>query len=120
MVTKYDHYYTSDEPDTELSVSSVKEKVCKTLTASVGASIPRECIIVMMGHWAYIARDLLVHPDDDHKKRTVEKRLADYQSMGACGQGESQGLGYLGTVEVAKKLEEASKIKELEERYEFS
>ena len=130
VVTKFDLVSQSaKDSDTceEMTEEKVKKQVCQFVHKACGVEFSNDDVLVVSGKWAYNARMLAMTPEHGpaptqsaYKKyqANVKKYLRDVPNA-TCGQGEhpNMSLDKLGDDELSAKLEEASGIITLEERY---
>ena len=124
VITKFDLVnQSSDSDDDEVTAGKVKEETCKFVSkACPGATILPDDVLPVSGWWAYNARMLAntapEEPIHNRCQANAKKCLRDVPNA-TRGQGEdpNMSLDKLGDDELSAKLEEASGIITLEERY---
>ena len=124
VITKFDEVNRSSDPDEdEVTEGKVKEEACQFVReACPGATISPDDVLPVSGRWAYNARILANtgphEPTHNDRQAAVKRYLRDVPNS-TCGQGEdpNMSLDKLGDDELSAKLEEASGIAALEERY---
>ena len=125
VVTKFDKVISSSkecDPPEEMTEEIVKKQVCQFVHRACGVEFSNDDVLVVSGQWAYIARMLAMTPPykASHLRcqDAVKRCLRDVPNA-TCGQGEdpNMSLDKLGDDVLCAKLEEASGIITLEERY---
>lgn len=118
-VTKFDNYYTGRDEE-ELSPVKTQEYVRDGLLA-LGFDVPLESIVPVSGKWALLARQLLGDPQQSMKLLKDAQRCLTYcKEKEARGEDESIDCHEevrMEAREVAKELQEASQILDLEKRF---
>lgn len=112
-VTKYDQYYDGDEGE-EFTMGEVQECVKEHLRQKFEINVQCEQIVPVCGQWALKARQLEKNCDDDGLFRKARQFLQAYADHSA--RGENDRIDKLKPLGVAKQLEEASNIAQLEKR----
>ncbi|CAI8025755.1 hypothetical protein GBAR_LOCUS14856 [Geodia barretti] len=118
-VTQHDHYYTGKQ-DEELSADTTQDHVHEGLQ-QLGYMVPREQIVVVSGEWALMARELAKNPGNRELFQRARKFLTFYKDTQAKGDGKEdydafEEVAGMNVETVARELEEASNIKDLEAR----
>ena len=122
VITKFDLVNQSFDED-EVTEGKVKEQTCQFVAkACPGATILPDDVLPVSGRWAYNARMLAnTGPEEPNHNRcqTAVKNCLRHVPNATCGQGEdpNMSLDKLGDDVLSAKLEEASGIIALEERY---
>ena len=128
VVTKFDKTIDSadlSDSNEEMSEEKVKKRACQFVHKACDVEFSPDDVLVVSGSWAYCARMLDMTPPYGptqcaHKRyqANVKKCLRGVPNS-TCGQGEdlNVSLDKLGDDELSAKLEEASGIAALEERY---
>lgn len=124
VITKFDLVNQSSDPDEdEVTEEKVKEETCQFVSkACAGVDISPDDVLPVSGRWAYNARMLAnTGPEEPnhHKFQTIVKSCLGDVPNATRGQGEdpNMSLDKLGDDVLSTKLEEASGIITLEERY---
>ena len=125
VVTQFDrtsmHAMLIDSSE-EMTEEKVKKQVCQFVHQTCGVEFSNDDVLVVSGIWAYYARMLAMtpphYPTRERCRASVKRCLHDVP-IATCGQGEDpyMSLDKLGDDELSAKLEEASGIITLEERY---
>ena len=126
VITKFDLqsdsanlFYTEEE----ITEEHVKKQTCQFVQeACAGVDISPDDVLPVSGRWAYWARMLAntgPHELTHYRCHAAVKRCLYDVPNSTCGQGEdpNMSLDKLGDDELSAKLEEASGIAALEERY---
>ena len=125
VVTKFDQAIQSAEDFDlyeEITEEKVKKQVCQLVHKTCGVEFSNDDVLVVSGIWAYNARMLANTgpevPTHDRYQKSVKNCLCDVPNA-TCGQGEDpcMSLDKVGDDVLSAKLEEASGIITLEERY---
>ena len=130
VVTKFDQAIESakrSDPPEEMTEEKVKKQVFQFVHRACGVEFSNDDVLVVSGWWAYNARMLdMTPPYGDGPSQLTHKRYQDAVKRclhdvpnATCGQGEdpNMSLDKLGDDELSAKLEKASGIVTLEERY---
>ena len=124
VITKFDLVnQSSDSDEDEVTEEKVKEETCQFVSkACPGATILPDDVLPVSGKWAYNARMLAnTGPEEPnhHRCQTIVKSCLCNVPNATRGQGEdpNMSLDKLGDDVLSAKLEEASGIIALEERY---
>lgn len=121
VVTKVDEMYGSSQILGDVTTTDeVKDEVCSCFEKAAKVRISKDNVITLSGMCGLVSRELLLSPKCDLKlKKFAAFQLSTFPDM-KCGQEESGDamLLELHHGELSKKLETASNIIALEERYE--
>ena len=115
-VTHFDIFYTAFEAYDKIPADEIKQKVCATIKSAIGERFPKDLVIPVCSKWAHIARQLRYNPRDVKAKRMALRCLDDYDED---PRGQAEGIESLDPVHIADRLEKASGILEIEQRYVF-
>jgi putative protein kinase ArgK-like GTPase of G3E family len=119
-VTQHDHYYTGKQEE-ELSAIATRNHVHEGLL-ELGYTVPREQIVIVSGEWALMARELAKNPADRALFQRARKFLTFYKDVQAKGKKGNEDydafeeVGKMDAAAIARELEEASNIEDLEAR----
>ena len=115
-VTHFDAYYAALEVNEKANVEHVKELVCMTIKKATSRDFPLESVVPVCSQWAFIAKQLLCQPQN---KNLLQKAL---RCLEVCPDEYMEGISKddVHPLVVAKKLEAASGIKQLELRYSYA
>lgn len=119
-VTKFDNYYTGIN-EKEISPVKTQEYVRDGLLA-LEFDVPLESIVLVSGKWALLARQLLGDPQQSMKLlKHAQRSLASCKEKEPRGEDESidcyEEVRKMEAQEVAKELQKASQILDLEKRF---
>ena len=128
VVTKFDQTIESAkglDPPEEMTEEKVKKEVCQFVHETCGIEFSNDDVLVVSGSWAYTARMLATTPPYGPTQKAHQRYQTNVKAClhvvpnATCGQGEhpNMSLDKLGDDELSAKLEEASGIITLEERY---
>ena len=113
-VTHFEAYYTAAfEANEKPNVEHVKELVCTTIKKATSRDFPLESVVPVCSQWAFVAKKLLSQPQN---KDLLQKAL---RWLEVCPDEYAESLSKddVHPHVVARKLEAASGIKQLEVRY---
>ena len=113
-VTHFDIFHKSFVPHDKIPADEIKQKVCKTIKSAVGIDFPQDLVIPVCSTWAQFAQQLRYKPRDEKSKTTALRCLDDYDED---PRGQAEGIESLDPVHIADRLEKASGILEIEQRY---
>ncbi len=116
VVTHFDVYYKGIADHDKITPEEIKRNVCRTIKEATGENFPEEMVIPICSTWANTARRLKFKPNDTKLQETARKSLGYYDD-GPRGQGQTVDIESLQPWDLAKKLEDASGILALEEKY---
>ena len=112
-VTHFDTYYAGLEKNEKANVERVKELVCMTIKKTTSREFPLASVVPVCSQWALIAKQLSCQPQNES---LLQKALKCLQLCpGEYTEGDSDSAVHPAVV--ARQLEAASGIKQLEVRY---
>lgn len=115
-ITHFDQYFEKDPDDPDvLSAKCLKDAISNKIKKEVGVSISHSQIVPLCGEWAFTARQLKIHPDDENQRKKAVKYLRSYHNHGP--QGQDGKFSAVPVKEMVRVLEEASGIIQLEVQY---
>lgn len=112
-VTHFEAYYTAAfEANEKPNVQHVQELVCTTIKKATSRDFPLESVVPVCSQWAFVAKKLLCQPQN---KNLLQKAL---RWLEVCPDEYTESLSKddVHPLLVARKLEAASGIKQLELR----
>lgn len=111
-VTHFDTYYAGLEKNEKANVERVKELVCMTIKKATSREFPLDSVVPVCSQWALIAKQLSCQP---RSESLLQKALKCLQ---LCPDEYTEGDSDVDVhpIVVARKLEAASGIKQLEMR----
>ena len=115
-VTHFDTFYTALLEHDKIPVDVIKQKVCSTVQSAIGEYFPEDLVIPVCSKWAQFARQLRYKPCDEKLKAAALRCLDDYDED---PRGQAECIENLDPVHIADRLEKASGILKIEERYVF-
>ena len=116
LVIAVTHFDIAFEAHDQIPADEIKQKVCTMIKSAVGESFPQDLVIPVCSRWAQYAQQLRYSPSDENAKTTALKFLDDYDED---PRGQAEGIESLDPVHIADRLEKASGILEIEQRYVF-
>lgn len=114
-VTHFDHYYTSQLEHGKINAKGIKQAVCSSIKQAVGETFPEDRVIPISGLWAWAAHQYRLHPHNEKMRRRAMRYLQYYDDEDERVQPES--LEAIKPLFIASKLQKASGIDVLEQRY---
>ena len=108
-VTRFDEFYTAVDDREQLDEEQVKDVVCSSIKNATSREFPRDSVIPICTRWAFVARQLSFHPQNEFLKLKALKCLSFFPKEFREMQNQD-----LHPMSVASILERVSGMKELE------